>query len=198
MTRKGARTAALVAGLLVAITLGMGMANAQDATVNVDLDEWSIAPDVSSVAAGDIEFVAANIGAVEHELVILKTDLAADALPVSGGRVDEHGAGVEEIGEIEEFGAGATESATFTLAAGDYVLICNIAGHYEEGMTAAFAVTGGAAPQATVPAQAPPATGTGLSASDDGLPVLVLALLGLGAALLGGSWAVLRIRRPMQ
>jgi len=205
MTRKGARTAALVAGLLIAITVGMTMANAQDATVDVELNEWNIVPDVSSVAAGDIEFVAANTGGVEHELVILKTELAADALPVADGRVDEHGgAGIEAIGEIESFAAGGTERGTFTLAAGNYVLICNIAGHYEAGMSTAFTVTGGPAPQvtatATAAAQAPPATGTGLSASDDGLPVLVLALVGLGAALLviGGSWAALRTRRPMQ
>lgn len=199
MTRKGARTAALVAGLLVAITLGMSVANAQSATVNVELNEWHIIPNVSSVAAGDIEFVATNTGSVEHELVVLKTDLAAGALPVVSGRVDEHGgAGIEAIGEIESFAAGGTERATLTLTAGNYVLICNIAGHYEADMFVAFTVTGGPAPQATAPAKAPAATGTGPLASDDGLPVLVLALVGLGATVLfmGGSWAVLSTRRP--
>jgi len=199
MTMRGARMAALAAGLLVAITLGMREANAQDATVNVELSEWAVAPDPASVAAGDIEFVAENTGGIEHELVILKTDLAADALPTADGRVDEQGAGVEEIGEIHEVAAGATGSATFALAAGNYALICNIAGHYEAGMSTAFTVTAGAAPQATAgpTVTAPPATGTGLAASDDGLPVSVLALVGLAATLLiiGGSWAVRSTRR---
>ena len=107
--------------------------------VRVSLDEWSIEPDVSSVRAGKITFIADNIGKAEHELVIVRTDLAPDALPVAGGKADEDAAG-EEIGEIEEFPAGETERGTFTLEAGTYVLLCNIAGHYELGMTTAFTV----------------------------------------------------------
>jgi uncharacterized cupredoxin-like copper-binding protein len=205
MTRNGARLAALLAGLLVAITLGMSAANAQT-TVNVELNEWNIIPNVSSVAAGDVEFVATNTGAIEHELVVLKTELAADALPVAGGRVDEHGgAGIEAIGEIESFAAGATERATLALTAGSYVLICNIAGHYQSGMHVGFTVSGTAvtapAASATAPAPQVPRTGSGgASAAGDGLPTvaLIVALTALGGAILaaGGGWAVLRSRRP--
>lgn len=190
--------AALVALLAMA---GMGLANAQAATVNVELNEWGVVPDVSSVAAGDIEFVATNTGAVEHELVILKTDLAADALPVADGRVDEHGgAGIEAIGEIESFAAGTTERATLALTAGSYVLICNIAAHYEAGMYAAFTVSeAAAAPEATVPSGVPSTGSGGLSEAEDGFPTgpLVLALAALGGAILlvGGSRAILRSRR---
>ncbi len=62
-------------------------------------------------------FVANNTGPSEHELVVLKTDLAPDALPVEGGQVDEGASGIELIGEIEEFEAEAQESATFDLTA---------------------------------------------------------------------------------
>lgn len=194
----------LVAAMVVLlVTAGMGLANAQGATVNVELAEFTIAPDVSSVSAGDIEFVATNSGEIEHELVILKTDLAPDALPVAGGRVTESAAGIDEIGEIETFPAGTTESGTFTLAAGKYVLICNIAGHYEGGMTAAFTVTGAAgepAATATAPAAKVPSTGSGgAPATGDGLPkaALIVALTVLGGAMLaaGGGWATLRSRR---
>jgi len=111
-------------------------------TVHVDLKEWSVTPDVTTVPAGSITFDAKNEGAIGHELVIIKTDLAADALPVSGGRVDEAAAG-EEGGEIEEedLPSGAEYSeATFDLTPGKYVLICNIPGHYENGMFAEVTV----------------------------------------------------------
>ena len=190
----------LVAAMVVLLaTAGMGLANAQDATVNVELGEFTLVPDVSSVAAGDIEFVATNIGDIEHELVVLKTDLAPDALPVADGRVTESAPGIDEIGEIETFAAGTTESATFALAAGNYVLICNIVDHYEAGMTAAFTVTGAAQePDATAPVAQIPSAGSG-GAPGDGLPqgALIVALTALGGALLaaGGGWAILRSRR---
>lgn len=118
------------------------------ATVNVSLIEWSVVPDTTSVAAGSVTFNATNDGAENHELVVIRTDLAPDALPVVEGKVDEDQ--VEVIGEIEEFASGTTESATFDLEPGNYVLICNITeveedgeieSHYQLGMRTAFEVT---------------------------------------------------------
>lgn len=60
--------------------------------------------------------------------------------------MDEEGEGVELIGEIEEFPVGETDSASFELDAGNYVLVCNIydegeqEAHYAEGMRLAFTV----------------------------------------------------------
>ncbi len=124
------------------------------ATVNVTLGEWVIEPDPASVSAGDITFVASNEGTIEHELVIIKTDLAPDALPTNeDGTVNEDAAGLEVIDEIEEFEPGGSESLTVRLDPGTYVLICNIGpsseeeaghmehdAHYAEGMHAAFTV----------------------------------------------------------
>ena len=101
--------------------------------VHVDLDEWSITVE-GQVEGGSVTFEVDNHGAIPHELVILKTDLAANALPVTSGKVDEHAPGLEEIGEVEEFAGGQTEEGTFQLEAGRYLFICNIAGHYEQGM----------------------------------------------------------------
>lgn len=121
---------------------------AAGATVNVSLIEWSVVPDTTSVAAGSVTFTATNDGAENHELVVIRTDLAPDALPVVEGKVDEDQ--VDVIGEIEEFAPGQTESATFDLEPGNYVLICNIAeveedgeieSHYQLGMRTAFEVT---------------------------------------------------------
>ena len=107
-------------------------------TVKVRLQEFAVIP-VSNAGPKD-----------EHELVVLKTDLAPDALPTKAdGSMNEDGAGVSAIGEIEEFAVGKTETITFELTAGKYVLICNIVHttgaetevHYKLGMRTAFTVT---------------------------------------------------------
>ena len=118
------------------------------ATVNVDLQEWAVVPSAASAATGDVTFKATNKGPDDpHELVVAQTDLAPDALPTKpDGAVDEAGAGVTVIGEIEEFAVGGSEEATFTLAAGKYVLFCNVVdaegdAHYSKGMRTAFTVS---------------------------------------------------------
>ena len=70
---------------------------------------------------------------------IFQTDLAEDALPTNeDGDVDEEGEGVTLIDEIEDIEAGSTESLTVTLDAGSYVFICNLPGHYAQGMHTSF------------------------------------------------------------
>jgi uncharacterized cupredoxin-like copper-binding protein len=53
--------------------------------------------------------------------------------------VDEDAVG-ELIGEVEDFPGGETETGTFGLQPGTYALICNVAGHYEQGMYAQLTV----------------------------------------------------------
>lgn len=119
--------------------------------VDVNLTEWIVSPEPESVAAGSVTFTALNIGGEDHELVIIRTDLAPDALPTEAdGSADETGEGIDVIHHIETFAPGGAESATVDLEAGAYVLICNVVteqegettSHYEKGMHAAFEVTG--------------------------------------------------------
>ncbi len=93
---------------------------------------------MTSAAAGKLTFKASNIGAIEHEFIVIKTDTAADKLPLVGTKVDEDKAGTV-IGEIE-VDAGKSASDTRELTAGKYVFICNIEGHYAAGQYAAFTV----------------------------------------------------------
>ncbi|HLF78064.1 MAG TPA: hypothetical protein VJB57_11315 [Dehalococcoidia bacterium] len=115
--------------------------------VNVGLKEWSITPSAVQANAGKITFVAKNEGTVPHELMVVRTDLPVDALPVVDGKVNEDRVNIED--EIEPFGAGTTERKTVSLKSGRYVLICNIVeripgqpvqSHYENGMRVAFTV----------------------------------------------------------
>lgn len=114
-----------------------------EGTVHLETDEWSILGEgggaIEPVAAGEVTFEVHNIGEVPHEVVIIKTDTDPAELPVVESLVDEEAAG-EVIGEIEEFPAGAIEVGSFDLEPGNYALICNIAGHYEQGMYARLVV----------------------------------------------------------
>ena len=94
--------------------------------------------DPLTVKAGEVTFTFDNTGTREHEMVILKTDTPADQLEVGAdNRVSED----DSVGEIGETAAGKTVVQTFDLAAGNYVLVCNIEKHYAQGMRSAFTVT---------------------------------------------------------
>ena len=138
-----------VLALLLGLSLlGAACGGGEEATptpvrtaVNVALDAGFIGPDQSTAQAGEITFVATNSGLQGHQLIVLKTDLAHDALVVAGAQVDEAASG-QVIDKIldDELGPGLSASITLNLAAGKYVLFCNIPTHYQSGMSASFEV----------------------------------------------------------
>jgi mono/diheme cytochrome c family protein/plastocyanin len=107
-------------------------------SVAVDLVEWSVTAGQPSVEADGVTFNVTNGGAVTHELVVIRSDLAADMLPVDGGEVDE--SALDVVGHIPEFSGGTSESVTLDLTPGNYVLICNIPAHYGLGMSTTLTV----------------------------------------------------------
>lgn len=109
------------------------------ATVDVTLAEWSVTPSTTTAAAGAVTFSVSNEGTTVHELIVVKTDTKADALPVAGAKVDE--AGLTVVDEVEDVAAGTTADLALTdMVAGHYVIFCNIEGHYSQGMHADFDV----------------------------------------------------------
>ena len=108
------------------------------AVVEVSLTEFSVAPAAETVAADGVTFRVANDGAVLHEFVVVRSDLASDALPVAGGVADE--SQLDVVGRIEQWGGGESRETALSLTAGKYLLICNLPGHYQLGMAAAFTV----------------------------------------------------------
>jgi len=110
-------------------------------TVHVSLNEWSISPAHGGgfeADAGDSVFEIHNEGAAPHDLKIIKTELAPDALPVANGMVDLEAAG-EVVGSVDPLLGGEAAVEQGHLEEGNYVLICNIPGHYQQGMFAALA-----------------------------------------------------------
>ena len=49
--------------------------------MSVELSEFVIA-ERSTAIAGEITFVVSNVGSAEHEFIVVRTDLAPDALPL--------------------------------------------------------------------------------------------------------------------
>ncbi len=115
---------------------------ATDGTVAATLADYSVTLDQSSAPAGDVTFDVSNEAGQVHEFVVLQTDLAEDALPTDeNGDVDEAGdPGITLVDEIEDIEGGATASLDVSLDAGSYVIICNLPGHYSQGMHTAFTV----------------------------------------------------------
>jgi uncharacterized cupredoxin-like copper-binding protein len=119
-------------------------------SVDVTLQEWAVVPAQDSVAGGPVTFQVMNKGPEDpHEFVVFKTDLGPRDMPTKeDGSVDEEGAGVELIGEIEEFDPETSQSATFDLEPGSYVFLCNLVeeeegqleSHYQLGMSVGFTV----------------------------------------------------------
>lgn len=110
-------------------------------TVDVTLSDFAIELSNSSVPAGEVTFDVENEGPSVHEFVVFNTDLAADALPTDAtGDVAESDE-FAPVDEIEDIAKDARPKLTVDLAAGDYVLICNITAHYGQGMRTAFTVT---------------------------------------------------------
>jgi hypothetical protein len=119
-----------------------------DNTVAVELREWSVIPAQESAPAGSITFAVTNIGPTDpHEFVVIRSDLAPDALPT-----DDQGAVPEDevdlVDELEEIEVDESGELTVDLEAGSYVLICNLVeeedgeveAHYSLGMRSAFTV----------------------------------------------------------
>jgi uncharacterized cupredoxin-like copper-binding protein len=105
--------------------------------------DFSISLDSSSADTGEVKFDIHNDGPSAHEFVIFKTDLAEDQLPLdsAGTAVDEEGTGIEHIDEVEDIAPDSDKDLTVTLAAGRYVLICNVTGHYQSGMHTVLTVS---------------------------------------------------------
>jgi uncharacterized cupredoxin-like copper-binding protein len=116
-------------------------------TIAVTVQEWAVLPAQASAAAGAVTFNVKNKGpGYEHEFVLMKTTLAPDNLPTKAdGSINEDDPALTPVDEIGDIALGKTESKSFTLAAGSYVLFCNVVEnnlvHYKLGMRTAFSVT---------------------------------------------------------
>jgi len=122
-----------------------------ETVVSASLREFEVDLSRTSVPEGSVTFEVMNDGTEEHEFLVIRTDLAEDALPTEeDGSYLENGPGTVLVDEIEEIQPGEAAELTLDLHAGTYVIICNrveveadgeTEAHYALGMHTSLLVT---------------------------------------------------------
>jgi uncharacterized cupredoxin-like copper-binding protein len=148
-TRAGRRWAWALALALAALAVAVPLTIARrqepptiGTGVNVLLRDFEVREDAAVVPTGTVSFRIRNQGPTSHELIVVRTDRAPDKLPLQsdGLTVDEEGEGVELLDEAEGLDIDDRQTMVLDLAAGHYVMYCNLEGHYLGGMYAALTV----------------------------------------------------------
>jgi hypothetical protein len=148
-TRARRRWAWVLALVLVALAVAVPLTLARrhepprrGTPVNVLLEDFRVREDAAVVPAGTVSFRVRNQGPTSHELIVVRTDRAPDKLPLQrdGLTVDEEARGIKLLDEIEGLDIDDRQTLVLDLAAGNYVLYCNLEGHYLGGMYAALTV----------------------------------------------------------
>jgi uncharacterized cupredoxin-like copper-binding protein len=93
------------------------------------------------VAAGDVELQVRNAGPDRHELIVVRRS-SNTPLPLraDGLTLDEDALEASTVGIIEAREPNTVNALQLHLEPGNYVLFCNMAGHYLGGMHTEIAV----------------------------------------------------------
>lgn len=108
--------------------------------VNATVSEWRLTADVNMVPAGPVKFTTANLGTMNHEFVVVRTDIPDGQIPLDGDLFAEDASGVWSPGRISEFEPNTVGETVIDLEPGRYQLVCNIPHHYHRGMHIPFQV----------------------------------------------------------
>jgi len=96
-------------------------------SVSIEAEDFAYGPDSWTIVAdAEVTVTVDNVGLNEHDWVVLKagTDIS-DETEFSQDLVETELKGVQ---------SGESDSTTINLPAGDYQVICAIAGHFDAGM----------------------------------------------------------------
>ena len=99
-------------------------------SVSVTATEFAFDPADATVPAGEVPVELVNDGAVAHNWTVLSEEIASEA------DFDES----LVVGAVPDVDAGQTGTATVTVDAGTYQVICTIAGHFDAGMAGTLTV----------------------------------------------------------
>jgi uncharacterized cupredoxin-like copper-binding protein len=129
---------ALALGGLVLVAAACGGA---EADVVVTLRDDGITLSDESPEAGEITFEGVNEGTATHEFEIFRVPegVDADALPVEDNTAAAAEM-LEVVDEVEDIAPGTSATLPVDLEPGAYAVLCNLPGHYANGMHATFAV----------------------------------------------------------
>ena len=104
------------------------------AGANVSLTEWKVTV-VGAIKSGKTDLTITNAGAAPHELLVFKSDLKPSAYPTdAAGDIKEEGPGVKLVSDGDNIDPAGTQTRSVDLAPGKYLFVCNIPGHFKQGM----------------------------------------------------------------
>jgi uncharacterized cupredoxin-like copper-binding protein len=117
------------------------------------LSEWSVGLP-TSMLAGQVNFAITNIGTIQHELLVFKSDLPPSSIPVdSKGDVIPDGPGMSLVSTTNPIDPGKSTTQVVDLTQpGTYIFLCNMPGHFMAGMYRVVTVTSPSQQQAYIPA----------------------------------------------
>lgn len=109
----------------------------------ITLTDFHIGSGSAHFAPAQYDFSIANGGPSQHELLVFRTDLAPANFPRnSDGSVQENAAGLNKVSDGDNIDPGKIQARTVDLTEpGTYVLLCNLPGHFANGMYATITVS---------------------------------------------------------
>ena len=108
--------------------------------IGVSLAEFDVTLTEASAPAGEVIFNVTNDGASTHNLRVISTSLAPGDLPYDDDAFEVPEDEVDIVARTANLEAEESVQVVVELAAGPYVLICNVPPHYDSGMHVAFTV----------------------------------------------------------
>lgn len=106
------------------------------------VQEWKVNVSAQTAEAGEVIFAMANYGSIQHEFLVTKTSYDPGKIPIgANNRFDEEDKGLTVVDEIPEWAVNESKVLKINLEAGTYELLCNIEGHYANGMFAQLTVS---------------------------------------------------------
>jgi hypothetical protein len=100
----------------------------------ISLYEWSVIV-ASTIKSGKATYKISNFGTVPHELLVFKSHLDPSAYPIdAAGNIKEEGAGVTLVSDGANIDPAGSQVRTIDLKPGTYLFVCNIPGHFKQGM----------------------------------------------------------------
>ena len=139
------RPAVVAALTVVAVACSGPPAPTAEQHLDIILRDFAIEPEDHVLAPGLTDFHGTNEGPTVHELILVRTELADDALPLQadGLTAVEEAPDVEFVIADEGIDLGEAGGFQADLRPGNYVIYCNLEGHYLGDMTTELEVREG-------------------------------------------------------
>jgi uncharacterized cupredoxin-like copper-binding protein len=116
------------------VTSAAALSASPSSGATVSLTEWKVTVG-GTIKSGKTDLTITNVGVAPHELLVFKSDLDPSAYPTdAAGDIKEEGAGVTLVSDGDNIDPAGTQARTVDLAPGKYLFVCNIPGHFKQGM----------------------------------------------------------------